>query len=382
MEVRIYKRPYAGVPAHLEMITRRATVSYTIDAYEPGAFSLDIPTPELFGYDIQEGDIVQIDGGDYTGIIMAMRFSASKDGDRATITGLDLRELLRRRNIVPSDYTSTDGTAGYDARTGPSETIIKGYIRDNLKAPVQPGRPAAGDLLIIAPDLGRGIADDKYMSRFEVLGEVATTIARDAELCTRMDLTEAEGEPLGFLFDCYQGVDRRDSQQANSYAIFEIERGNVVSMEFTDSAESYYNAFYTTRGGARFADEALTMLYLREDEPAPDWYDRREKWLNISVSKDVPAGDEYAELKRLAQQQMKNWGRVRSFTAKVNSALRFGADYNVGDKVSVVRRGWGVELDAQITRATISDQQGIVLTFGQDVPNVFKRIGLALKELK
>lgn len=382
MEVRIYKRPYAGIPAHLEMITRRASVSYTIDAYEPGPFMLDIPTPELFGYDVAIGDIVQIDGGEYAGIIQSMRFSASKEGDRATIEGLDLRELLRRRNIVPSDYTSTDGTAGYDARTGPSETIIKGYIRDNLKAPVQAGRPAAGDCLTIGPDLGRGVADDKYMSRFEVLGEVVTTIARDAELCTRMDLVEAEGQPLGFLFDCYQGVDRRDSQQDNSYAIFEIERGNVVSMEYADSADSYFNAFYTTRGGARFADEALTMLYMRDGEPSPDWYDRREKWLNIGVSKDVPAGEEYNELKRLAQQQMKNWGRVRSFTAKVNSALRFGSDYNVGDKVTVLRRGWGVELDAQITRVQISDSGGIVVTFGQDVPNIFKRIGLALKELK
>lgn len=380
-EVRIYKRPYPGVPAHLEMITRSAVVSYTIDAYEPGDFTLDISTPKLKGYDIALGDVVEVDDGKFTGIIKAMRFNASHEGDRCLISGGDLRELLRNRNIVPQDYISTDGTAGYDARDGASETIIKGYVRDNLQFPPQPGRPPL-PFLTIAPDRLRGLAQDKYMSRFETLGEVITTIARDAELCTRMDLIQTDGKPLGLVFDCYQGVDRRDSQQDNSYAIFEIERGNVVSMEFTNSAENYYNAFYTTRGSARFADEALTMLYTREDEPVPDGWERREKWLNITVSKDVPAGEEYTELQRLAQQQMKNWGNVRTFTAKVNSALRFGSDYNVGDKVTVIRRGWGVELDAQITRVQISDRNGIVVTFGHDVPTIFKQIGLALKELK
>lgn len=384
-EVRIYKKPHPTDPLQRVLLTRAAVPVYTNDFYEIGEFSMTIPAQELMGYDIDIDDIVRIDNGAFEGVIDDIQMDSDVNGDIAKISGRDLRAILAQRDIVPTNYTSVDGTAGYDTRNGASETIIKGLVLDNVASPTQEGRAVAN--LTIAPDMGRGVQDDKYMARFNVLTDVLTDIGKDAKLGYTMQTVRKEGEPLGFLFECRVGLDRTSGQSVNSRAIFEIERGNVVAMSYHKSRRNYYNAFYTTRSGARFADEALTLLYTREGEEMPTGIDRREKWLNISVSSDVPAGEEYNELKRQAQLEMANFKETLSFTAKVNnnSDLRYMRDYREGDTVTVMRKDWGVTLTAQITRVQVSESagsSGIVVTFGSDMPNVFKRIGTAMKELK
>lgn len=385
-EVRILAKPHPTNAATVKMITRKAVATRTFAMYEPGAFSIEIPSQELRGTDVDNGDIVLINGLEYAGIIKNMRFTSGKSGDTTVLAGQDLRELLTRRRVVPTNYTTNDGTAGYDARTGTSEAIIKGLVRDNISAPPQASRPAISNFTI-APDIGRGVADDKYMSRFEKISDALTAIGTDASLGFNIAPALNNGQPFGFVFDCFTGIDRTYGQTDNAPALFEVERGNVTSMEYTDSIDGYANVFYTTRSGARFADEALTLVYYRDGEDEPSGYDRIENWLNVNVSSNVPAGDEYNELKRLAEIQMKQWERIKTFTAKVNSLnIKFGRDYAVGDIVTVRRNGWGAMLNAQITKVTVAEKRGaapdIVVTFGHEKPDIFKRIGAVLKEMR
>lgn len=382
IDIRIFRKP-STVPVDRLLITYKAKeIRYTRRFYERGEFSLLIPTRELQGAQIDCDDIVQL-GGDFCGIIDEAPARADGSGDFTTLSGYDLGSLLDWRETVPINYTSTDGTAGYDARTGASETIIKGFVAANLSNPPQAKRRVPN--FTIATDQGRGIANDKYMSRFESLHDVVSKIAKDAKLGWRVNPVISDGQPFGYLFDCFLGLDRTADQTENPPAIFEIERGSVMSIEYGNSTRSYKNAFYTTKSGSTFASDALTLLYWRDAQDEPQGFDRREKWLNVSVG-NVPVGQEYSEMRRQALLQTKNYERVRSLTANVNnSKLVYGVDYNLGNIVTIRHKGWGVTLHAQITEITCEyagDAFNIYATFGDKAPNALRLINNTMKELR
>ena len=383
MEIRFFKKPHPTDPVEIVLITQLTEGVRIVEKhYEPGNFSIAMPYGALRGKTIETGDIALFDRGAFCGVVDDIVPSAGGNGERITISGYCLKGLLMQRLIVPTDYTSADGTAGYDARMGSSETIMKGFVSANLANPPQALRKVPN--FTIASDIGRGIADDKYMARLEALSDVVGKIGADAKLGWNVYPVIAEGQPFGFVLDCVEGLDRTYGQTERPPAIFSIERRNVTDMEYRDSVQGYYNAFYTTRAGARFADEALTLLYWRDEEGQPTGYDRRERALSVSMA-NVPEGEEYAEMRRQALVQAKQYERIRTFKADISqSRMRYGIDFALGDMVTAMRPSWGITMDAQITEVTQEwgdNGYSIKATFGTDVPNIIKRLQNSIKEL-
>jgi hypothetical protein len=342
---------------------------------------MELPVSSLRGIQISSKSAILVDGV-FSGIIDEAKYTITNAGEALELAGYDLKGLLKQRQIVPTDYTSTDGTAGYDARTGPSETIMKGFIDANLASPPQSARVLQN--FFIATDQARGITDDKYMARLDILSDVVSKIAEDAQLGWRVSPVIEEGNPFGYIFDCVDGLDRTAGQTYRPPAIFSIERRNVTSMEYVDSLQGYFNAFYTTRAGAKFEDEALTLLYWRDGEEQPTGIDRFEKSLTVSMS-NVPVGEEYTEMRRQALIQARQYERLISFTAEISqSRMQYGIDFALGDMVTVRRPQWGVTMDTRIisiTREWNSSGYSVKATFGTSVPNIIKRLQRSIKEL-
>ncbi len=373
IEIRIYEPPTAASPHFKRVgITSRASrISMTESFYGPGAFEIELPFGTLYADQLKKYNLVFI-GQYFWGIIRSVSISALKDAETITVSGLDLNGLLSSRPTVPPQFTDVVGALGYDPAVGSSETVMKQFVAHNVIESLQPMRNITG--FVIAPDLGRGIPDDKYMTRFEFLSEVLQKIGENARLGWKIT---PDLDAHSFIFDVLEGVDRTYGQHVNPRIVFSPGRGTVEAQDYINSDAAMRNVFYTTRSGAEFADEALTVMYTREGEDEPEGIYRWEQ--HLTVSAETPeAGEEYNELRRQALIEAENYRTDESFTCRtLDTRHRYGRDYFLGDFVTVQNLEWGISSDMQITGAAHEiDSSGVklTLTFGRSPLNVFGRI--------
>jgi hypothetical protein len=75
------------------------------------------------------------------------------------------------------------------------------------------------------------------------------------------------------------------------------------------------------------------------------------------------------------ESELAHFAETLSFRSKVNTRgnLRYGEDYDVGDRVTCINRRWGVSIDVRITEAKETFQAGInelEITFGESLPTL------------
>ena len=147
-----------------------------------------------------------------------------------TVSGIDLLGLTAQRITIPPYFDGQTGTLGFDIAQGSSETLIKYFVSGNMITANSEPRRIPG--LELAPDLNRGTADDKYMTRHDVLADVLTRISSDAALGMTVDLDPEGGR---FIFDVREGTDRTVSQRDVPPVVVSINRKTALSVQHTDS---------------------------------------------------------------------------------------------------------------------------------------------------
>lgn len=356
-------------------VAGRATAATDVTLVErhwtPGCFTVSIHTGARHAERLTEGRLVLIDGA-FWGIIDGVSFRAVSDGDVLTVEGRQLKGLTMDRITIPPDFTTVTGAQGYDTVAGPTETCMKHFVAGNMYNPAQPARIVYA--LQIAADQGRGTQEDKYMSRHDVLADVLAALGETSGLGYDI-VPDLSAHKL--VFDVDGGMDHTAGQSDRKRVIFDVRRKTALSQQYDHSLADSRNLFYTTMSGAEFADEALTVTYVREGEGEPVGIRRREKHLEVSV--DTPtAGDEYNELRRLALIQAERYKPAECFTVEVGRGpYTYREDYRVGDLVTVRNRDWGAAMDARLTEMETRYTGGGIThtaTFGTAPLTVFGRL--------
>lgn len=181
------RRGWVGDPVELAVTVRhnaRGTASLTVTADHPRLTDLTAPGARL---------VIRYDGR----FLMSGRVRL-RSGQGPALAGQvtlavvdDLRVLWEALGWpVPTAGITQQGTAAYDTRTGPAESVLKAYVSANLVGRL--GRP-----LTVAPDLGRGAT--------------ITASLRMHPLADRLlPMVDAAGigvtvrqEGAGLLLDCY-----------------------------------------------------------------------------------------------------------------------------------------------------------------------------------
>ncbi len=378
IEIRIFEPVTAQRPTFGRVgITQMAkNISMTTNLSAPGYFSFSMPMGAKYAEKIQVGQLVLIDRL-FWGLISSVVYNAAADGETLTVSGTDLKGLVAHRITMPYQASGQMGSHGYDAVQGTTEAVMKHYVDVNMVNPFQLSRRVVG--LAIAPDQGRGVAQDKYASRHQPLDEVLGQLADAAGL--GYDIVP-NLEKNAYIFDVVQGVDRSGLQSDRPRVVFDISRGTAQSQSYQHSIQDARNVFYATMSGAEFEDEALTMLYTRDGEDEAQGLFRREQHLAISADTPV-AGEEYNELRRYALIEAENYRPAESFQCSIlDDRLQYFRDYFVGDMVTVQNRAWGVVMQTRLTAMTMDySGEGIVrtATFGKAPLNVFGRIKRQIK---
>lgn len=378
-EIRIYEPPTAETPAFRPqgLLTAATDVTTVERHWTPGGFTVTVPSGARHADRLTQGRLVLIDGR-FWGIIDDLELEAGSGGYLRTVSGRQLKGLTMDRITLPPAATEVVGAQGYDAVTGATETIMKHFVSANLASPSTAARKVYG--LEMAADQGRGVAEDKYMSRHEVLSDVLAALGEASGLGYDITPDLAAGK---FVFDVVEGADHTALQSQRTRVVLDVRRKTASSQIYQYAGSDARNLFYATRSGAEFEDEALTATYVREGEEEPVGIRRRE--VHLSVAVDTPeAGAEYDELKRQALIQAEGYRAGESFTCELfDSRYVFGQDYRVGDLVTVQNTDWGIVSHPRLTEMqTVWSSGGIqrTATFGTAPLTVFSRLRRQMKQ--
>lgn len=280
-----------------------------------------------------------------------------------TLSGQDDTVWLRRTLALPVPTGPPYTAAEYDDRTGPAETVLRGYVDSNLGPSAQAGRRLP--YLTLPADLGRG-GQVRGRARFHVLLELLQELAlAGGDLRFRIVQTG----PGQLAFEVTEPVDRSGT------ALFSPELGNLAGYAYsrTDAA-----ADYVIVGGQ---GEGTARAFVEGGAPTPSMRRRSETFRDRRDSAD-PAVLAQARDEALAELTAKT---ELSITPVDTAAVAYGLDYQLGDRVTVEVDGVRIVDVVREVTLTVNAERGeqvvpVVGTPGASnpaVPDLFSTAALA-----
>ena len=196
-------------------------------------------------------------------------------------------------------------------------------------------------------------------------------------------LVNENTQQYGFLL--YKGKDLTSgNEEGNTPSIFSRDFDNVNEQEYTESDQGKKNVMYVTG----VADEAGTVPLVEVDQGG-EGLDRDEVYVDMSkvsrkyteneVEITIPEAEYLKMLEAAAGDGLEDYGETVSFTAIINitSNLKYGEDFNLGDRVTCIERNWGIQIDVRITAVCLAYQNGtkeIEATLGESLPTLIQQI--------
>ena len=336
---------------------------YTKSLTAVGSFSMSINAKQTFANEIKENTLLYY-GGDW---LIAQ--NVKRENDTLYIEGYDGKGLLSQR-ITLYDIQQDTGTMGYDVATGSTELCLKHYIVNNIVNPIDSNRVIP--TFTIAENKDRGIANDTYISRFELLNELAEKICKNANIGYDVTVDLLSNK---MIFDIVDITDKTINQRDRNQIVFSLDRHNIAKLVRETGVTNYKNAFYATKSGGTLEADATTILTKRsEDTEYSKGIYRREMQLNVSC-------ENVSDINTFAQQQMPQYLQTDSFTIEIANPYEYGKLFFIGDKVTIISKELNIQLDTIINGAKVTKSNGsysVALIFGETKPKPFKTINITI----
>ena len=293
-----------------------------------------------------------------------------------TITGGDDFAIIADELAFPDPARAvTSQSAAYDKRSGPAETVIKGYVAANVgtsRAAARGDAAAPGVRTVtVAPSQGRG-SHVSYSARFDPMIDV---VRHCAQTSTPPLGVRVQQNGPGLLFDVYVPQDR------SGEVVFSRSRRNLRGYSVQRSMPT---ATHVVVGGG--GEGAARVIRERKDSAAA------AEWRRIiRVFVDQRHTTDTTELDAAGDEELMRNRRsgALSATAVDTPNMRFGRHFGLGDLVTVELEP-GVRIVDRVTAATIvcTDEglQPVELQIGNpdvdpQLPESYRRASMALDQI-
>jgi len=177
------------------------------------------------------------------------------------------------------------------------------------------------------------------------------------------------------LFSVWQGLDRRQEQNINSWAVFSRNWENLLSAEYSASRKDMRN-YVVIAGGS---EENRTFRILDRTDGAP----ARRLFVSVSTRKgDEMTDDDYAAvLDEKGAEKLAKYKPVEKFDVAIDprANLVYMTDFDLGDLCTVIDTDLNITLDARILEIEEDWEDGdmaLVARFGEGfltVPDYIRR---------
>ncbi|MFD2924162.1 Gp37-like protein [Halobacillus naozhouensis] len=362
--------------------------------YGIGNFELHV-NKYVHGADtFEKGNIIVLDKQDNkAGMILSKEIALDENG-KATenwkITGYTLDGLLSRRRTVPSE----DDAGGYDRKSGDSETVMKHYIQKHFINPEDPKRKMPQ--LEIAPNKHRGDHID-WESRFKIVSEEFTKIGKRSGLGW---IVKIDTKNKKFVFDVIESKDlTKGNPYGNTPIVFSPDFGTVKGQSFTNSDKEYRNIAYVG-GQGEGENRRIVVVGNQEVEGLnriETFVDARDLGNDKGTEEDQKLTEEEIEqqLRERGDQQLSDMQNKLSFEAEIltpitkrvnripngeaiaETPFEYEVDFDLGNRVTILNKSWGVIMSAPITEfLEVHEPGGFRLegTFGESKPTLVTKI--------
>ena len=209
------------------------------------------------------------------------------------------------------------------------------------------------------------------------------TQAKAAKLGIRVLTNARTGK---HTFSVYEGRDLTAGNTAgNAPCIFSQEFDNIVEQEYTNSVENLKTTAYV--GGEekegvtrKVAEVGGSSTGLSRDEVFINATDIVQEYENESGQTVTLTNAQYlALLSARGVEELEQYAETLAFGSKINTNanLKYGTDYDLGDRVTCINKRWNVRIDVRITEiAETYETSGeeIDITFGESLPALLTQI--------
>lgn len=336
--------------------------------YKPGTFSMQIiPTFEQFEL-LKKGNILlKIDDTKEAMYIDHRELEENEEGvEVLVVSGYSLTQWLDRRITLYKEVEE-----------GNAEAVIRNYVDRHCINTIDNNRKIDNLIQGLNNSLGDNIS---YSSHYKQLSEEIEIISKANELGYRIDLDLHNKQ---YVFEVYQGLDRSVNQDINSKAIFSTEFENVSNQKYIDSDNNYRNMVLVAGAGEDANRKALT---LGAENKSLDRYELFVDARDISDTKQVNDNEvsiplqEYNKLlESRGKEKLAECTKIETFDCVISNTnnLIYRTDYDLGDKVSIINKKWGLMLNERIISITETyDSEGlnVEIEIGNNIPSLIDKI--------
>lgn len=330
-----------------KIIDNATSIIWVTRYNQAGEFELYLPaTDELIELFSHDGVIISRDDTQRAMYAEKMKLTTSaEDGDYLTISGRSIECVLSRRLV-------------------PEQTIIQYpsfitglyyLVYNNVIEPSNQMRKIPFVVFNTLPSWQESI--DMQITGKDLL-TVYESICTSYNAGFKMNFATISGTKK-MAIEFYRGVDRTLGQSVNNRVIFSPEFENIGNTEYEIDRTQFCNWVYVAGEGEgnqrkirQVASIVESGLYIVEK-----WIDARNTSSNDG---EISDSDYKKMLTAEGQAEIEASKIVEAFSGEVlnENAYKYGVDYNLGDKVSVVNE-YGIQGSATITEISeVEDETG------------------------
>lgn len=188
-------------------------------------------------------------------------------------------------------------------------------------------------------------------------------------------------------FEVWEGLDRTDEQDVNSWAIFSDSFRNIRDAVYNQDESNYKNVAYVA-GAGEGSNRTIVEVDIRTDpseERRETWVDARDLQTTYTSggTQHTYTAAQYQELLRQrGLDKLTQFAQIETVNSNVDPAanLEYGKDYDLGDLCTYRYTDVNIEMSKRITEITETiegSRRSLALTFGidkaSDIRQVIKR---------
>lgn len=293
-----------------------------------GGFEITANMNTLNAGELRVGRIIYLDP-ERAGIIESVEITreTNQSGELVTATGIELKDLIKRRITVPPAGFENEEYLGQG-----TEAIIRGLLSNHVVDPTDPLRKI--DLFMLGPVNGVGGLRD-FSTRYKPLEDEIYGLLQESQLglvCT-VDL-----EARKAVLEVKRGRDRTIGQTQNPAAVFSLKLGTASRTVVLRDRQAMRNMAYVGGEG-----EGAERVILALPESPAAGIERREFFVDAS---DAATPEELAAR---GSTKLAEMGQCYTVEGAASNAL---LEYALGDIVSVADHTTGDYENMQITGIT------------------------------
>ena len=310
-------------------------------------------------------------GGKEAAEILYVNIKKNDQGlEEIEVTGKFLLNWIGRR-VILQQITAIDT----------AQNVLYRHVRENVTAPSNATR-AIPNFSIYQRAAIRDETIDYQSDEFANVLVSAEVLAKSAKLGMRT-ITDVRAKT--HMFDVYSGNDLTSDQAINPPCVFSQEFDNIVEQEYTDSVENLKTTAYvggqTNNGDAarQIAEVGAARSGLGRSEVFINATDLTKTYTENGVQLTISDAQYLLMLMQRGESSLEQYCESLSFSSKINTHanLKYGTDYDLGDRVTCINKRWCIKINVRITAITETYQQNqeeIEITFGESIPALLDKI--------